>query len=111
METGSFSSDTKVRRNELPVETELVSSRAEVRTRDPDFPISSRSDPASPSGEVKTATLQALRGTFQSSAAAPPKGVARLGSGALPPEPKGQPVLCYSLPVCPLISRPFNFLI
>lgn len=55
------------------METELVSSRAEVRTRDPDFPISSRSDPASPSGEVKTATLQASRGTFQSSAAAPPK--------------------------------------
>lgn len=91
------------------METELVSSRAEVRTRDPDFPISSRSDPASPSGEVKTATLQASQGTFQSSAAAPPKGVARLGSGALPPRAEGPARALLQSSRLPLNFQAFQF--
>ena len=50
--------------------TQLVSIRVEVRTQDPDFPISSWSDPVSPSGEVKTATLQASEAAVQGSATA-----------------------------------------
>lgn len=50
--------------------TQLVSIRVEVRTQDPDFPISSGSDPTSPSGEVKRVTVQASEEAAQGLAAA-----------------------------------------